>query len=461
MAHTVFMRSAMRKPNPPLVSLSNSVQIESIMGSGRNRNVVFSPTIKAKIAEAKRHFEKLGTPEVYLHSFAVLMAAAEGKLFNPMADERDSFSMELVDQILYHSLDSDSHLPTNVRFSSRFLDTFSLQRTCKALDSMEGERMAAYIRLLNDASVDQTNLLIALYTRMADMMTVHDPATVKVASSVKLPGVFPVRGDWKRVQQRWAEPMLYVYCKYADWGGHTHAYRELRKNAMRYLYPRQYRLVAEQMRNRTEALRTTGRFMFGALHGMATTLKKRVLVAPNDKAVSLLFPYLGPDTMAVALGDFKDEGGQLAKALKRAENPNDPEEITRLVEENHDWARFTVITHDEGLMYDSFDYFVSGGASRAARELGVSDLRMDDVQDFVGTNKKPVTGYESLHADAISDDPRVVNTEAKFRTKGMHENADEGKAAHDQYKDEDRRFPLENGERTRFKQVHAQIAAAN
>ncbi len=461
MAHTVFLRSAMRKPTPTLVSLSSSAQIETIMGSGKNGNVVFSPFIKAKINEAKRHFGKLGAGDVADHSVAVLMAAAKGKFFNPMAGETDEFSSLLAEQILYHSLDSDGHLPNNVKFSSRFPDTSSLQRTLKALDSMGGERMAAYMELLNDGSVDQTNLLIALYTRMADMMTMHDPATVRVASNVKVPGVFPVHGDWRKVQQRWAKPMLYVYCKYADWGGHTHAYRELRKNAMYYLYPQHYQMVAEHMRHRTEALRTTGKFMLGAIHNMAKRLKKRVLVAPNDKAVSLLFQYLDSDTMAVALGDFKDEGGQLAKALKKAENPNDPAELMRRVEENHDWARFTVITHDTDLMYDSFDCFVGGGASSAARELGVSGLRMDDLQDFVGPNKKPVTEYESLHADAVSDDPRVVNTEAKFRTKGMHEKADEGTAAHDRYKDQDGGWRLENGERKRFKQVHPQIGAAN
>ncbi|MBU0532654.1 hypothetical protein KKB44_04125 [Candidatus Micrarchaeota archaeon] len=444
MAHTVLSPSAMRPSSSvPFMSISPSGIIETIMGL-KNGNGHLSQAIQKKVAEARAHYEKLGAEKVFQHSLCVLRAAVEGKLLDPSADERDMLSMELTDQILYHSLTSSSHLPTTGDFSARFLPTHELERRLAALDSTMGDRSAAYVELLNDPSINVTNLLIALYTRVADMMTIHDPETL-MAATTRMPGIFPVHSDWSAVQTAWADPMLRVYCPIADWGGQTHAYRQMRDNAVFYRYPERFQEVAEKVQGKVGALETTNKFILATLQHMARSLDLQVLVAPNYQVVSKLFDLVGPGTVAVALKPFKGVGGLLHKSLKKGIP----------LGEVHDWAGLTVITADTPEMYGVVSFLHERGVLPIAQDMGVSGLRIENVEDYA-TNPKPVTEYQSVHLDTMTTNGVMVPAEFIVRTVSMHKKADEGEASHDGYKG----CPLVNGERKRFMDRKLEITAS-
>ncbi|MBD3210841.1 hypothetical protein GF318_05660 [Candidatus Micrarchaeota archaeon] len=443
MAHTLFSRSSASRPaRPRLVAVNPSGHVETIISTKESNG--FSPAIRSRVERAKQHYSELGAEDVCKHSLRVLRAAVQGKLLDPNADESDMLSMELADQILYHSLTSEGHLPNEGHFSSRFHDAFQLQRTLNDLDSAKGERSSSYVELLNDPSNDLTNLLIAFYTRIADSMTIHDRETLK-ASATKMPGIFPVHGSWAEVQQNMAAPMLNIYCPVADWGGQTRAYREMRDNAVYYLQPDRFRGVARHVRSRMEALEKANKFLMGLISRMATRLGLRVITAPDYRVVSRAFDSIGPGTVAVALKPFKGVGGLLRKSDKKSVP----------VDNVHDWSGLTVITADEKQMYDAVNFLHSEGVGRVASEMNLRSIRLCEVEDHAA-NPKPVTNYQSVHIDTETSAEEMVPVECIVRTLKMHKKADEGEASHDRYKES----PLVNGERKRFEQRLAEITSS-
>lgn len=421
------------------IHLIHPAQLEPIIGATTPR---LSPAMEDKSKQAKEHYVSLGAPSVYEHAMHVLMAAGRGKLLDLTAGENDKLSMELADQILYHPISSESHLP-NMRFGEAFIRRFHLHNQFRELDSSRGERMEGYVRLLNDPSHDLTDLLITLYTRIADMMTIHDPATA-TAASTKMPGVFPVHSSWEDVKVAWAEPMLKIYCPIADWGGQTVAYREMRDNAIRYLHPDEYGKTVEEVRTRIEALRNTSRIMHGLLSDMSQRMGLRVLVAHDYRTISTAFPHVGEDTVAVALKPFKGVGGLLSKSMKTGFP------ISRI----HDWAGATIITSTQDQMYKVVAFLYNGAIRAAAKSCGVPDLFVNAPTDMAA-HPKPVTLYRSVHLDTVSADPNMTPVELIVRTVKMQRWADEGEASHDSYKG----CPLKNGEKARFRQRLAEISS--
>jgi hypothetical protein len=404
-----------------------------------------SPLMKGLVEEGIRHLSALGADQVREHSLGVFRAACEGRIVDPQADENDRLSLAVTKQIFIHSLTSESHLPTNLGLTPQDLETFNVQRRFSHLDSRGGDRSAAYVDLINDQSIDLTSLLVAAYTRIADMTTVHDPATL-AASDTNMPGVFPVHSDWKTVTRSYADPMLRIYCPIADWGGQTGAYRQMRDNAMLYLHPEYFQEVAVEVMRRTAALRKTNSFMLQALQTMSTRLGLKLIVGPDYREISKAFPSLGPDTAVVALKPFKGVGGLLNKSLKRG----------IAVPDIHDWAGLTVITDSIAQMYQVASYLVDEGVMAAARSLGLRTPEIAGPVDYAA-QPKPITNYQSIHVDSLTRDPEMVNTEFIVRTLQMHMKADEGEANHDSYK----HCPLQNGERKRFMERKQEITESN
>jgi hypothetical protein len=404
-----------------------------------------SPMMKGLVEEAVRHYSALGADMVCAHSLQVLKAAFDGKIVDPQADENDALSIAVTKQILIHSLTSESHLPAGLGLTRQDVETFHVQRRLSDLDSTRGDRSAAYVELLNDPSVDLTSILVAAYTRVADMMTIHIPATL-AASTTKMPGVFPVHRDWESVTRAYADPMLRIYCPIADWGGQTKVYRQLRDNAMFYLHSRYFREVAAEVMKRGDALRNTNMFMLGALQAMSSRLGLRLIVGPDYREISKAFPSLDQDTVAVALKPFKGVGGLLNKSLKRGIPVSDI----------HDWAGLTVITESMKQMYDIASYLVDEGVKAAAKSLSVTAPDIAGPVDYAA-QPKPITNYQSIHVDAISKDPEMLNSEFIVRTVDMHMKADEGEASHDSYK----QCPLDTNVRNRFMKRKEEITQQN
>jgi len=441
MAHTIKLRpeASINRSRARPVLLTHEGQLEPLMTSSKQS---LSPSMAAKASKAREHYASMGAQNVYLHAMQVLKAAGRGKLLDLSAGEGDRFSMALADQILYHSLSSESRLP-NAELSESFIRRFHIHNRLRELDATPGERMHEYVRILNDPAHDVTDLLVALYTRIADAMTIHDPATA-TAASTRMPGVFPVHRSWEDAKVAWSEPMLRIYCPVADWGGQTVAYREMRDNAIRYLHPEEYAQAKEVVQGRLGALRNTSYVLQKVLQDMSRMLDLRVLVAPDYQTVSQAFPQLGDDTIAVAVKPFKGIGGLLNKHLKNGVP------LDRI----HDWAGATIITATEEQMYRLISFVYSGVIRSAAKECRVSELLTLPPMDYVAS-PKPVTGYRSVHADTVSADQNIVPVEMIFRTEDMHRWADEGGASHDGYKN----CPLVNGERRRFMQRLADITA--
>ncbi len=447
MANTRFRTDGARISRPaPALRLARSPQIETITAVKNDAITSLSPEIRAKIAQAKAHYASLDSLDVYAHACTVLKAAMRGKLLLPSTNGADPFSLRLAELILYHPFETDSYLP-NANLTPGFEKRFAIHTGLKHLDSRPGDRSADYVRLLNPASPDLTDLLIALYARIADMMTVHDPATVRAASmaaSMKMPGLFPMHENWEHVKTAWAEPMLGIYCPISDWGAQTVAYRAMRDNAVRYLYPREFAETAERVEKRIPALDRTNEILTRVLELISERLNLRVLVAHHYSEVSQAFPELDSRTVAVSIRPFKGVGGLLNKSLKRG----------MPIEKVHDWAGFTVIAETESLMYDVVAFLRNEGIRQAASEFGISELCVLGPVDYA-RNPKPVTRYRSVHLDTVSVDPRMVPMEAIVRTREMHMEADEGTAGHDIYK----LSPLQNGERRSLMQRLDEIVA--
>jgi len=446
MAHTRILHtgSSNVQPKPFPAHLLNGSRLETIVPAKPEGVDALSKEIQDMAGKAKAHYVALGAGEMYSHSVSVLLAALKGKLLMPSTNGADPFSKKLAELILYHPLESESHLP-GASFSPGFESRFALNAKFKQLDSEKGERSAEYVKLLNDPSTDLTDLLIVLYTRIADMMTVHDPATIKAAASTNMPGVFPVHSNWNSVKDAWADPMLHIYCPIADWGGQTTAYREMRDNAIRYLYPKEFLGILAEVAKYMEALSNTTRILQDLLHRMSEKLNLKVLVAQDYNSVSKAFPKLDKDTVAVSIRPFKGVGGLLNKSIKR--------DIP--VSKVHDWAGATVIADSQQRMYDVVAFLYEEGIAGAVREAGVKEFHTIAPKDYV-VAPKPVTLYQSVHIDTVSVDPKMVPLELIVRTAEMHKKADEGTAGHDVYKFS----PLRNGERSRFKQRLAEISAS-
>lgn len=430
MANTQLSRRAASKPSSPrFIKIFPSGEVETIMGP-KNGNGKFSPEVMEDVKRARSHYAALGAENVFYHAVCALKAAADGRL---------PLTKELRRQILYHSLKSESYLPTDVDID---VGIFELQRRLNHLDSKEGERCSDYVNILNDPSNDPTHLLIALYTRIADMMTARDPRTA-MASRIKMPGVFPVlRESWEAVLKNHADPMLKVYCPIADWGGQTYAYRQMRNNAMSYLHLRSFQKVAAEVQKRMGALENTNMFIFEVLKEMAAGLNLRLIVANDYRTVSKAFSEVGSRTIAVALKPFKGIGGLLNKSLKK-DLP---------VGKIHDWAGSTMITATTEQMYDVVSFLYGKGIKSVAAAMGVPDVYIHKPKDYAA-NPKPTTKYQSVHEDVVSSQPDLLPCEFIVRTKEMHRWADEGGASHDSYKES----PLKNGERMRFMQRLAEI----
>lgn len=442
MAHTLSLLGGTERiiqPKVRSIHLLHPAQLEPIIGGN---TPTLSPAMGQKAQKAKEHYQSLGAENVYLHALQVLLAAGRGKLLDLSAREGDRLSMELADQILYHTISSESHLP-GAELSESFVRRFHIHNQLRQLDSTDGERMHEYVRILNNPAHDVTDLLMALYTRIADMMTIHDPATA-TAASTRMPGVFPVHSSWEDVKVAWAEPMLRIYCPIADWGGQTVAYREMRDNAIRYLHPDEYKSVVEEVKGHMGALRNTARILHCVLNDMSQRLGLKVLVGHDYQSISEIFPRVGEDTVAVAIKPFKGVGGLLNKHLKTG----------MPVENIHDWAGATVITSSEEQMYRVVSFLYGSAIRSAAGECGVSDLLTLAPTDYAA-NPKRVTLYRSVHLDTVSSDPNMVPLEIIARTVNMHMWADEGGASHDGYKG----CPLTNGEKKRFMQRLAEISS--
>jgi (p)ppGpp synthase/HD superfamily hydrolase len=393
--------------------------------------------------DAKSHYERLGAQDVYAHACDVLRAAVRGKLLLPSSNGADPFSLRLAELILYHSFENDTYLPSPA-LTSGFGRVFPVHTALKRLDSMEGDRSEDYVRLLRDRSIDPADLIVALYARIADMMTVHEKTT-RQAASIRMPGVFAMHESWDQVKTAWADPMLRVYCPIADWGAQTVAYRDMRDNAIRYLYPEEFGKTVAEMQKWMPALARTNDILQTTLALMSRRLNLRVLVANHYSEVSQAFPELDDRTVAVSLKPFKGIGGLLNKSIKKGVP----------IEKVHDWTGFTVITDTEERMYDVVTFLHDAGIRAAASEAGITDLCILPPVDYA-RNPKPVTHYRSVHIDTVSRDPRMVPLEAIVRTKRMHEEADEGTAGHDIYK----LSPLRNGERKSFLQRLGEITSS-
>jgi Region found in RelA / SpoT proteins len=413
--------------------------------SERNSVISYSPQIQRRIAEAESHYKAMGAEKVFRHSLAVLKAAAEAKLIDPKADERDQLSMRVVEQILYHSFVSESYLPFSATFSRGFLEAFDIQRSLNALDGTPGERMDAYVRLLNNPSTDVTALLVALYTRIADMMTVHDQQTLEAAAQVKMPGVFHVRSNWSETTAAMADPMLRVYCPIADWGGHTYSYRQMRDNAMLYMHREYFGEVAQEARKYARSLAATNQLMMGVLQELSVSLGVSLVVAHDYRTISEAFGEVGDNTLAVAIKPFKGVGGLLHKMLQKGIP----------IQKVHDWTGLTVISSTADQMYSVVEYLYEKGVRSVSSAMGVRDLHICPPTDYAA-DPKPVTNYQSVHVDALSSGKDMLPAEFIVRTLDMHMKADEGAASHDRYK----RSPLVNGERQRFMQRLAEMRAA-
>jgi hypothetical protein len=392
---------------------------------------------------AKNHYDKLGAPEIYAHACGVLQAAVRGKLLLPTSNGADPFSLRLAELILFHSFESDQFLPGSA-LKPGFGNLFQVHTALRRLDGMGGDRSEDYVRLLRDKSIDPTDLIVALYARIADMMTVHEPTTER-AASVRMPGVFAMHDSMSDVRDAWADPMLSIYCPIADWGAQTFAYRLMRDNAIRYLYPREFAETSERMEDWMPALARTNDILQTLLESMSSRLGLRVLVANHYSEVSQAFPELDSRTVAVSVKPFKGIGGLLNKAMKR--------DIP--IEKVHDWSGFTVIADTESLMYDVVSYLHGGGISSALQAYGITDFSTLPAVDYA-QDPKPVTHYRSVHIDTVSRDPRMVPMEAIVRTTAMHIEADEGTAGHDIYK----LSPLQNGHRRTFLERLGEITSS-
>jgi len=434
---------ARAQPNPFPMRIARSPQVETIVPSTPAGLSSLSHEIRAKVETAKRHYESLGAQDVYAHACDVLRAAVRGKLLLPSTNGSDPFSLRLAELILYHSFENDSYLPGHA-LTPGFGSVFPVHTALKRLDSMSGDRSEAYVSLLRDRSIEPTDMVVALFARIADMMTVHEQTTQQ-AASVRMPGVFAVHESWDEVKTSWADPMLRIYCPIADWGAQTVAYRDMRDNAIRYLYPDEFVRTTIAMQERATALARTNGILRNVIELMSQKLDLRVLVASHYSEVSQAFPELNDRTVAVSIKPFKGIGGLLNKSLKNGV-PFD---------KIHDWTGFTVITDSEALMYEVAAFLHTTGIRMAVNEAGITDLDMMPVVDYA-SNPKPITHYRSVHIDTLSPDPRMVPMEAIVRTSAMHVEADEGTAGHDIYK----LSPLRNGERKSFIQRLGEITSS-
>jgi hypothetical protein len=347
MANTLHLSREMRSTPvvPKFTKISPNGSIEEIH-EPRSSLKGYSPAIERKITLAGAHFESLGAEVIFRHNLAVLKAGAEGKVFDARADEGDQLSMRVVEQILYHSLVSDSYLPSNIPLCRGFTETFHIQRKLNDLDSTPGDRMEAYVRLINDPSNDLSSLLVALYTRIADMMTIHDPATIEAASRTRMPGVFPMHQSWAEVQKAMADPMMSIYCPIADWGGQTYAYRQMRDNAMLYMHPQRFSEVRAQALLRRGALANTNHLLMEVLGEMSASLGVNLVIANDYRTISQVFPEVDEDTVAVAIRPFKGVGGLLHKSLLKGI----PIEMIK------DWTGLTGIASTVQRMYDMVEF---------------------------------------------------------------------------------------------------------
>lgn len=436
--HNIHMANTLLlPPRRRLASGNVAVLVPKPNGNGK-----FSPLLEENSKVVRAHMVKLGSDSVARHSAEVLRIAAFAKLINPQADEGDRFSLDVSRQIDIHSIESESYLP-NIQLTDADLRRFELQRLLKKLDSSNSDRMKKYVELLNDPSIDLTDLVIALYTRIADMMAFHSKETVEAAKT-KMPGVFPVHGDWEEVVRAWAEPMLKLYCPIADWGGQTEAYRFMRDNAMYYTYPQQFMEVVQTVIRKVESMARTHGILMNALEDMSKRLNIKVLVAYDYKTLSKHHGEVDKDTVLVSIRPFKGAGGLLNKSMDKGIP----------VEKVHDWGAATIITENEELMYKIVSYLYEGGIRSACRDAGIYELFTHEPKDYV-KNPKPITLYRSIHLDTVSYDPGIVPFELIVRTLGMHVWADEGGAAHENYKG-----CYVNGERYRLQQALQQITAA-
>ncbi|MFH0884110.1 MAG: hypothetical protein V1861_00185 [Candidatus Micrarchaeota archaeon] len=431
------------QPSHSKIRILKSPQIEPIILSSAEGISSLSHEIRGKMEEAKGHYERLGAHDVYAHACDVLRAAVRGKLLLPSSNGADPFSLRLAELILYHSFENETYLP-GPALTAGFGRVFSVHTALKKLDSMGGDRSEDYVRLLRNRSIDPADLIVALYARIADMMTVHE-RTTQQAATVRMPGVFAIHESWDDVKTAWADPMLRVYCPIADWGAQTVAYRDMRDNAIRYLYPEEFGKTTAYMKKWMPALERTNNILQALLRLMSEKLNLRVLVANHYSEVSQAFPELDDRTVAVSIKPFKGIGGLLHKSMKKGVP----------FEKVHDWSGFTVITDTEDRMYNIVTFLHEHGIRLAANEAGISDLCVLPPVDYA-KNPKSVTHYRSVHIDTVSRDPRMVPMEAIVRTSEMHVEADEGTAGHDVYK----LSPLRNGERMSFLQRLGEITSS-
>ncbi len=428
-------RSRMWTPGGPLVEALNPALGGSSASGCRELGLM--------VETAKRHYMDLKAEGMYRHVVKVLDAAVRGKLIVASGESMDPFSKLVAELILYHPIESDAYLPS-CGLSPGFEARAGLQRALKTLDGTPGDRSAEYSALLNSKGINPSDLIVAIYARIADMMTVHDEETVS-AALIRMPGVFPMHESWQEVQKAWADPMLRIYCPIADWGSSTVAYREMRDNAMYYLNPEEFAKVSMEAASMISPLMNTNMIMQLALHNMSRDLGLRVLLAYDLPTVSTALPRLDPGTVAVAVRPFKGAGGLMDKSAKKGIP----------IRKVHDWSGAMIITDERSRMYDIVSYLYEGGIRAAARECGVDELHTIYPKDY-SVHPKPVTLYQSVHLDTVSAHERMVPMELIVRTSDMHLKADEGTAGHDRYK----LSPLQNGERKRFEQRKRQLGSS-
>jgi hypothetical protein len=347
-------------------------------------------------------------------------------------------------QIIIHSFDSESHLP-NIGLDDGDLRVHVIQNRLKALDSRYCQGAHGHIRLLNDSSIDPTELFFAINTRIADAMTVHDPETADAATT-RMPGIFPVHHDWAQVRTAWAESMLKIYMHYADSGGQTDAYRLMRDNAMYYLYPNEFAWVAEMFRKTAAAVLRTDHAILGIMNSMSERLGLRVLIARDNKTASRAFGEVGPDTVLVIIRGDKGPGGALNKYLKRGMPP-------AMI---HDRKAFKVITDSEELAYKITSFLYGESIRKTASTCGSRDVYIHYPTDYIA-NPKPITGYQGLHVDTVISDGNLVSCESIICTLAHYLWADAGGASHAGYKAGDKDPKLVNGELKRFEQTRERV----
>ncbi len=434
-------------PRAAAARLFHSPKVEPIAVPDRASPLSsLSPEIQFMALEATEHYQKIGGAQVYGHALEVLSAAVQGKLLPASTNGADTFSRQVAELILYHPFESDAYLP-GTGMSPGFERRFALHSLFKHLDSAGGRenRMQDYVRLLNDPANDPADLLVVLYTRIADMMTVHEPATIRAAAAASvMPGIFPVHGSWDAVKASWAEPMLKVYCAVADWHGQTFAYRRMRDNAVRYLYPDKFAEAQRESCRWLSPLMNTTAILHTAVRQLAERLNLRLLIANHYTEVSHGLPYVDERTAIVSIRPFKGIGGLLNKSLFRGIP----------MEEVHDWSGLTVIADTPSRMYSIVEFLCEEGFRSASSTFGIHRLGAPSVVDYA-QDPKPVTNYRSVHVDTGAGSPSMLPIEALIRTPDMHVAADEGIAGHDRYK----LSPLVNGERRRFDEVRARIAS--